>query len=67
MTHIDSREMVLDGATFKDDRSVMEQMAVWSAKEVLAVLSDLFLKEGWISRNLVRETRRDNAESGLQP
>lgn len=67
MTHTESRAMVLEGATFKDDRSVMEQMAVWSAKEALAVLSDLFLKQGWISRNLVRETRRDNAESGLQP
>lgn len=67
MIHTESNQKVLEDAAVKEDRPVMEQMAVWSAQDILTLLSDLFLKQGWVSRNLVREVRRDNAESGLQP
>ena len=57
LTHTESRELASDGAA-EDDRSVMEQLAARSATQVLALLSDLFLKEGWMSARIVREVRQ---------
>jgi len=48
MTHTDGSEMVVDSANVGNDRFVMEQMAIWCARQVLASLSDLFAKKDWM-------------------